>query len=232
MKEKNKFDQVVGHRVDNWHGVKTPALVILQGKFCTLEPIDLDKHAKKLFENLSLNNEGESWTYLPYGPFTQFDEFYNWLKVTNAEADTQLYAILDQKLIPVGIAGYLRINPEHGVIEVGHLHYSKLLKRTPATTEAMYLLMCHAFDTCGYRRYEWKCNSLNEPSRNAALRLGFKFEGTFRQNNVFKNYNRDTDWFSILDSEWQRIKLCLERWLDPTNFDTNGQQINSLKGYS
>jgi RimJ/RimL family protein N-acetyltransferase len=139
-----------------------------------------------------------------------------------------LYAISNNNNLPIGIAGYLRINPEHGVIEVGHLHYSKLLQKTPAATEVMYLMMRYIFDDLGYRRYEWKCNSLNEASKNAALRLGFKFEGIFRQSNVFKKYNRDTAWFSIIDSEWIAIKERFHRWLDPNNFDAKGKQIISL----
>lgn len=228
MSEKNEFNQDVGLAVNHWHGVKTPSVVAMKGKFCTLEPIDVNRHAEKLFENLSIDNKGESWTYLPYGPFANAQEFCAWLKKTNAEVGTQLYVILDQYSSPVGVCGYLRTDPTHGVIEVGHLHYSSLIKRSPTTTEAMYLMMCHAFDHFGYRRYEWKCNSFNEPSKNAALRLGFKFEGTFRQHCVFKGRNRDTDWFSILDNEWPKVKQRLERWLDAANFDASGQQINSL----
>ena len=142
--------------------------------------------------------------------------------------DTQLYAILNTDHMPIGIAGFLRINPEHGTIEIGHLHYSKLLQRTPAATEAMFLLMRYAFDDLNYRRYEWKCNSLNIPSIKSALRLGFKFEGIFRQSNVFKGHNRDTAWYSIIDSEWPALKDKLQHWLDPKNFDQDGKQIFSL----
>lgn len=228
MNEKNEFNQAVGNSIANWRCVEKPAQKIMRGKFCFLEPIDVDKHAEKLFENLSIDNLGESWTYLPYGPFANNSEFCKWIKTITLEQDTQLYSILNNKNEPIGIAGFLRINPEHGVIEVGHLHYSKLLQRTPAATEAMYLMMSHAFDDLGYRRYEWKCNSLNEASRSAALRLGFKFEGIFRQSNIFKNRNRDTAWFSILDGEWPEIKEKFQRWLSPSNFHANGQQIQSL----
>jgi RimJ/RimL family protein N-acetyltransferase len=228
MNEKNEFNQIAGHPVKNWQPVKMPAQAIMQGKYCILEPINIDKHTEKLFENLLIENQGESWTYLPYGPFKNNDEFSAWIKATNAEQDTELYAILNIHHIPIGIAGYLRINPGHGVIEVGHLHFSKLLQKTPAATEAMYLMMRHAFDDLGYRRYEWKCNSLNEASRNAALRLGFTFEGIFRQSNVFKNRNRDTAWFSIIDSEWPAIKEKLQQWLDLKNFDSDGNQVKRL----
>ncbi|MGB6976792.1 MAG: GNAT family protein [Gammaproteobacteria bacterium] len=202
----------------------------MKGRYCLLEPLDIDKHAAQLFDSLAIDNKGESWTYLPYGPFSTCDEFRNWLKATTAEIDTVLYAIVDAKTqLPIGICGYLRINPEHGVIEVGDLHYSKLLKKTPTATEAMYLMMYHAFEELKYRRYEWKCNSLNQASRDAAERLGFKFEGIFRQNNIFKGRNRDTAWFSIIDSEWPGIKERLQKWLSPSNFDKNGNQIVTLR---
>jgi RimJ/RimL family protein N-acetyltransferase len=131
--------------------------------------------------------------------------------------------------VPIGISGYLRINPEDGSIEVGHLHFSKLLQKTPAATEAMYLMMQYAFDNLKYRRYEWKCDSLNQPSRDAALRLGFKFEGIFRQHMVRKDRNRDTAWFSIIDSEWPSLKEKFQKWLQPNNFDDHGYQRISLR---
>src|SRR5690606_34325776 len=138
-------------------------------------------------------------------------------------------AILNrQTAAPIGICGYLRINPTHGSIEIGHLHYSKLLKQTPAATEAMFLLMQYAFDTLHYRRYEWKCHSLNQASRRAAERLGFTFEGIFRQCNVFKGHNRDTAWFSIIDKEWPALKGKFQRWLRADNFDVNGKQLTRL----
>jgi RimJ/RimL family protein N-acetyltransferase len=227
MVEKNEFNQPVGQLVNNWRGAKLPELITMQGKFCVLELLNIENHADSLFENLSIDNKGESWTYLPYGPFENKTTFRIWLKEKVAELDTRLYVILNNNN-PIGIAGYLRINLEHGVIEVGHLHYSKLLQQTSAATEAMYLMMCYAFDDLGYRRYEWKCNSLNQASHNAALRLGFKFEGIFRQNHVFKNRNRDTTWFSIIDSEWLPIKQRFQRWLDSSNFDKNHKQIKRL----
>src|SRR5262249_23531809 len=130
--------------------------------------------------------------------------------------------------LPIGKASYLRINPLHGVIEIGHLHFSKFLKRTAAATEAIYLMIQHLFDELGYRRCEWKCNALNQASRKAALRFGFKFEGIFRQNYVLKSHNRDTAWFSIIDNEWPQLKEKFQKWLDPNNFDCNGKQIIKL----
>lgn len=198
----NEFSQPVGQEISNWQPRERPAVKSLLGKFCNLEPIDINKHATHLYRNLLAGNSGESWTYLPYGPFDDVEAFNQWLKHTMLDKDTLLYAVIDtQSNEPVGIAGYLRIHPDQGSIEVGHLHYPKFLKKSPAATEAMYLMMSYAFDELYYRRYEWKCNSLNQPSRNAALRFGFTFERTFRQCNVFKNRNRDTAWFSIIDSE-------------------------------
>ncbi len=207
MNGRNEFNQILDEKIEDWKSAKWPAYKILQGKYCQLEPMMIDKHAVQLFHSLSLDNKGESWTYLPYGPFDSYDEFRVWLERNMAYPDTFLYVILDiNRKLPIGISGYLRITPEHGSIEVGHLHFSKLLKRTRAATEAMYLMMHFAFDELGYRRYEWKCNALNQPSRDAAERFGFKFEGIFRQHNIFKERNRDTAWFSIIDKEWPTLK--------------------------
>lgn len=225
MYPKNEFGQLVGYPIENWQPLKRPEKSLIKGNYCIIEPIDLDKHAEKLFDVLSIDNQGESWTYLPYGPFATAGEFKDWLMVTMAEEATQLYAILDGKTSAIlGIFGYLRINPKHGVIEIGHVHFSTLLKQTPMATEAIYLFLRHAFSTHGYRRCEWKCNHLNEASKRAAERFGFTFEGIFRQSNVFKYQNRDTAWYSIIDSEWPALKDKFEKWLDPGNFSESGKQ--------
>jgi RimJ/RimL family protein N-acetyltransferase len=230
MHEKNQFNQSLGFLVEHWATRERPTKVIMHGRYCTLEKLDLNQHAAVLFQALSTNNQGESWTYLPYGPFNTLDEFIRWARETIADKETILYAIVDPKTKgPIDICAYLRINPEHGVVEVGHLHYSALLKQTPAATETMFLMMHYALEELKYRRYEWKCNALNEPSKQSALRLGFQFEGTFRQSNVFKNRNRDTAWFSIVDSEWPAIKARFERWLDTNNFDQHGHQKTCLQ---
>jgi RimJ/RimL family protein N-acetyltransferase len=224
MNIKNEFNQIIGYPIKNWQPKAAPSISKMIGNYCELELLDIAKHAKKLFNSLSLGNDGSSWTYLPYGPFATFEDFSLWLQKTSDVSDTVLYAILGKHGLPIGIAGYLRINPEHGAIEIGHLHFSKRLQKTPAATEAMYLMMSYVFDELGYRRYEWKCDSLNQPSRNAAERYGFKFEGIFRQCNVFKGRNRDTAWFSIIDSEWPTIKNKFINWLNPKNFDDVGNQ--------
>ncbi len=225
--EKNEFDQPVGFKIENWAPVKRPPGITLQGQYCTLELTNIDQHAVPLFEAFSQNDS--SWTYLSGGPFKNLEEFQTWFKKIVSDPDCIFYTILDPKTrLPIGVTAYLRIVPDHGVIEVGHLHFSNALKQTPAATEAMYLMMKHVFDDLGYRRYEWKCNNLNEASKNAALRLGFKFEGIFRQLLVAKGHNRDTAWFSIIDNEWPELKKRFERWLNPDNFDAQGKQVKRL----
>jgi RimJ/RimL family protein N-acetyltransferase len=175
------------------------------------------------------------WTYLPYGPFPTETEYTDWLQARATESDPLFFTVIDLQRDTgpagaVGLVAYLRITPLQGCIEVGHLAYSPLLQRSPAATEAMYLMMRQAFDL-GYRRYEWKCDSLNAPSRAAALRLGFTFEGLFRQATVVRGRNRDTTWFSVIDSEWPTLRTAFERWLDPTNFDATGRQRASLASF-
>jgi len=164
------------------------------------------------------------WTYLPYGPFDTLESYRAWMEGMCRRSDPLFYAIVDRETgRAVGLAAYLRIDPASGSIEVGHLNFSPLLQRTPASTESMYLMMERAFNL-GYRRYEWKCDALNGPSRSAAQRLGFSFEGIFRQATVVKGRNRDTAWFSVIDQEWPTLKEAFQRWLHPTNFDEMGKQ--------
>lgn len=168
------------------------------------------------------------WLYLPYGPFDSLQSYREWMVSFCNDSDPLFYAILDSKTTnALGVASYLRIDTNNGVIEVGHLAYSPLLQRTRTATEAMYLMMQHAFEL-GYRRYEWKCNSLNMPSRAAAERLGFTFEGIFRQAAVIKGRNRDTAWYSIIDKEWPALKQAFETWLADDNFDADGRQKVAL----
>ena len=201
----------------------------MQGRLCRLEPLDVAKHAAALHEAHALDREGRNWTYLPYGPFASAADYTRWVEWAAAQEDPQFYGIVERVTErPVGAASYLRIEPAMGVIEVGHLAFSPALQRTPAATEAMYLMMRRVFDELGYRRYEWKCDSLNAPSVAAARRLGFRFEGTFRQAVVIKGRNRDTTWLSIIDREWPAVKQALEAWLAPANFDPAGAQRRRL----
>lgn len=228
MHDKNEFGQLLGMVVENWLPRERPNHEIIQGKYCILEPIQIDRHAEKLYAAFAFDNRGESWTYLAYGPFASLNEFSDWITATLSE--TLLYAILNAETQdPLGVVGFSRINPQHGVLEIGHVHFSKWLKKTPLATEAIYLMLRHVFDKYGYRRCEWKCNNLNEASKRAAERFGFTFEGIFRQNFVFKNRNRDTAWFSILDHEWPKLKARFEKWLSPQNFTPSGKQILKLQ---
>lgn len=229
MQQTNEFDQILGVPVENWRGCEKPVQSILAGNYCELKPIDINHHSSSLYKILGVDNPPSSWTYLPYGPFNSLNEFQTWLRCTTTTDDTMLYAIHDvNSKQPIGISGYLRINPQHGSIEIGHLHFSELLKRTRLATEAIYLMMRHVFDELGYRRCEWKCNSLNKASCRAAERFGFQFEGIFRQYGVFKGRNRDTAWYSVIDSEWQTLNAKFLKWLDADNFDRSGQQILKL----
>ncbi len=200
----------------------------MQGRFCRIEPLDADLHAESLYAANSLDTEGRMWTYLPYGPFDTLDSYRSWVESVCNSNDPLFHAILDNRTgRAVGVASYLRIDSRNGCIEVGHLGYSPLLQRTPAATEAMFLMMERVFDL-GYRRYEWKCNALNLPSCRAAERLGFSYEGIFRQAVIVKGRNRDTAWYAMIDTEWPALREAFRRWLHPENFDEQGKQRTRL----
>ncbi len=201
----------------------------MRGQYCLVEPLAVDRHAAELHAANRGDHTGRNWTYLSADGFTSLDAFCDWLRSVSASADPMFHAILDGTSgDAVGLAAYLRIDPDNGSIEIGHLNFSPRLQRTPSATEAMFLMMRRAFDELGYRRYEWKCDALNAPSRRAAERFGFRFEGIFRQALVYKGRNRDTAWFSIVDGEWPALRAAYERWLGPDNFDPNGKQRQHL----
>lgn len=226
--ELNQLNQPVGLVVENWTPPPHPPHEAMAGRLCRLEPLDPQRHAAELYAANALDREGRSWTYLPYGPFASLEEYRSWLEQSCRASDPLFYAIVDANTgTAMGVASYLRITPASGSIEVGHLNYSPLLQRTPAATEAMYLMMAHAFEL-GYRRYEWKCNALNAPSRAAAQRLGFSFEGVFRHATVIKGRNRDTAWYAAIDVEWPALKAAFEQWLTADNFDEAGKQRTKL----
>lgn len=226
----NEHGQPIGLAVPDWRGARPPSRETIAGTHCRLEPLDADRHAEPLFRAYAADPKGINWTYLPYGPFADPGSYRTWLTHRQAARDECFFAIVDAKSdAPVGVAAYLRIFPETGSIEVGHLSHSPALQRTVASTEAMYLMMKRVFDAWGYRRYEWKCDSRNAPSRAAATRLGFRYEGVFRKLMVVKGRNRDTAWFSIVDEEWPGIRAAFEAWLDPANFDVRGQQRRRLE---
>ncbi len=201
----------------------------MEGRYCRVEPLDPGRHAAELHAANCEDRDGRNWTYLPYGPYAALEEYRRWTETVCCADDPLFHAIVDRPSgRAVGVASYMRIDPAVGVIEVGGINYAPPLQRKPAATEAMYLMMRRAFDELGYRRYEWKCDTLNAPSRAAAERLGFRFEGIFRQATIYKNRNRDTAWFSIIDREWPALKRAFERWLEPENFDAAGKQRHRL----
>ena len=209
---------------------KLPSKKKLIGKYCFLEPINIRKHSKDLYKNYSLDKKNVIWTYLPYGPFKSHGSFKKWLKSFCLNKDPFFYAIYSKKHNQYcGMASYLRITPEHGSIEVGHINYSPILQNTTEGTETMYLMMKNAFEVLGNRRYEWKCNNLNSASKYAAERLGFKFEGIFRQMFIFKGSNRDTAWYSIIDKEWPNYKKKYLSYLKKSNFTKANRQRKRLK---
>ncbi|MEM8499408.1 MAG: GNAT family protein [Pseudomonadota bacterium] len=219
----------VGLAVDNWEPRIAPPKTTMSGQYCKLEPFDTQRHAQDLYAAFALDTQRRNWAYMPYGPFESFEEFTHWCSNTCTGEDPLFHAIIDLgNNQATGVASYLRIAAAIGSIEVGHIHFSPLLQGTRLATEAMYLMMRRVFDELSYRRYEWKCNALNTPSCKAAERLGFQFEGIFRQATISKNRNRDTAWFSILDHEWPVLKQGFERWLAEGNFAEDGQQIKSL----
>lgn len=220
----NPAGQPLGIPLVGWTPPPLPKRETIHGRFCRLEPLDPDIHAASLFAANQLDKHGINWTYLPYGPFASFGEYTTWMEQNCLGNDPLFFAICDlASEEAVGLASYLRIAPASGSIEVGHLNFSPKLQKTPAATEAMVLMMTRAFEL-GYRRYEWKCNSLNEPSRAAAQRLGLSFEGVFRQHMVVKGRNRDTAWYAATDSQWPELRAAYEKWLSPDNFDEAGQQ--------
>jgi RimJ/RimL family protein N-acetyltransferase len=225
----NDLGQPIGFPVEGWTARQMPPRTAMTGRFCRVEPLDAGRHAGELYAANREDRDGRMWTYLPWGPYGGFDEYLAAIEAGLRREDFVTYAVIDAASgKAVGVASYLNINVTAGSIEVGGIAYAPALQRQPAGTEAMFLMMRRVFDELGYRRYEWKCNALNAPSRAAAQRYGFRFEGIFRQADVVKGRNRDTAWFSIIDSEWPGIKAAFERWLDPGNFDGEGRQRMSL----
>lgn len=229
MPRTNELGQPIGHPLGDWKAPPRPPREPMLGRFCQIETIDPSRHAADLHAANRSDELGRLWTYMSYGPFASFAAYETWMKHTCLGEDPMFHAIVDVKSgRALGVASYLRIDPGNGSIEVGHICYSPPLQRTPLATEAMFLMMQRAF-ALGYRRYEWKCDALNEPSRRAALRLGFTFEGVFRQATHYKGRNRDTAWYSIIDAEWPRLRSAYEAWLAPTSFDDQGRQRASLQ---
>jgi RimJ/RimL family protein N-acetyltransferase len=211
----------------NWKPAPYPRPLNLRGRYVTLEPLDSARHGIDLWD--AINGHDELWAWLPGVPAPSASALTESLEQwREAERAILLAIVPNETTRAAGWASYMRIVPAHGAIEVGNILFSPALQRTRAATEAMYLMARYVFDDLGYRRFEWKCNAENAPSRSAALRLGFKFEGIFRQHMVVKGLNRDTAWFSMLDHEWPERKRAFETWLEPENFDESGRQRRSL----
>lgn len=222
----------IGFPLKDWSARECPPKTAIDGRYCRVVPIDPAQHAADLHEANLKDRDGGIWTYLPYGPFASLDDYRAWVVATCLGEDPLFHAILDKASgKAVGVASYLRIEPAVGVIEVGHINYAPELQKTAAATEAMYLLMRRVFDELGYRRYEWKCDALNAGSCAAAARLGFQFEGIFRQATIYKGRNRDTAWFGMTDQDWPDIRRRMEAWLDPKNFNAQGRQVKSLSEF-
>jgi len=226
----NELGQPVGPAVPGWTRRALPPRTPMKGRFCTIEPLAL-AHADALHAANRLDAEGRNWTYLFDAPFASAEEYRAWVAKAMKTEDPLFHAIVDADGRPVGVGAFMRIDPAHGVIEIGHLHFSRAMQRTPVATEAIYRMLRRAFDELGYRRVEWKCDSLNAPSRAAALRFGFTYEGLFRQAIVYKGRNRDTTWYSIVDAEWPERRAAYEHWLAPSNFDAEGRQRQKLSAF-
>lgn len=215
----------------NWQPRPAPQRQPLAGRFVRLEPLDPGQHGDALWQALQgPSGDPALWDYLPYGPFASREAFDAWLAGNAQSADPLFFSVID---LPsgraLGLFSFLRITPKDGCIEIGHIAFGQAMQRTPASTEAVWLLARHAFDDLGYRRLEWKCNALNARSLRAAERLGFVYEGTFRQHMLVKGRNRDTAWFAIIDGEWPRCRVAFERWLASANFDAAGRQQQRLE---
>lgn len=226
--------QPVGQLLSGWVPRQLPTAAVLQGRYCRLERLSTDQHAEQLFTADRHDVDGSSWTYLPYGPFVDLASYRAWVDEVSHSESFIFYAVIGTDSAtpdpgPLGVASYMRVDPEMGSVEVGHVHYSPLLQRQRAATDAQFVLMSHAFDELGYRRYEWKCDALNAASQTAARRLGFCYEGTFRQDKVIKGRSRDTAWYSITDAEWPHVRQALTTWLAPENFSDGDRQKRSLQ---
>lgn len=227
----NEYDQPVGLDLPDWTKRSRPCADRLEGQYCRLEHLDFKKHKDDLFEAYR-NTEASSWTYLPHGPFQDEEVFSLYLSAIAASNDPFHYAIIDYANgKAMGSLSLMRIDTYSGVVEVGHIIYSDALKKSRVATETQYLLMRYVFDDLGYRRYEWKCDALNAPSRAAASRLGFQYEGIFRNAVIYKNRTRDTAWYAMIEEDWPALKEAFCSWLNEDNFDEEGRQISKLEHF-
>lgn len=226
----NEYQQSVGEPLKDFTTGTFPDVKVLEGRVARLEHLDIAKHFEAIFDFCVTNGEPRDWTYLPVGPFETKMEVRQWLEQLAMINNAYIFVIYDKNVNKVqGLFSLMSINPSVRTIEMGYVIYSPSLQKSIVATEAQYLAMQYVFEVLEYRRYEWRCDKLNERSNRAALRLGFSFEGTFRQATVYKGRTRDTNWYSILDKEWERQKQQFQNWLSISNFDADGHQIKSLK---
>jgi RimJ/RimL family protein N-acetyltransferase len=210
-----------------WKPARHPQRMALEGISVTLEPVDPTRHARALYA--AADGAPSIWDYLPYGPFENREAFTEWLEARAASEDPLFFALVDRGASAArGMASYMRMVPEHGVIEIGHIWFAPVMQRTRQATEAIFILARHAFDDLGYRRLEWKCDALNAASKRAAERFGFVYEGVFRQHMVIKGRNRDTAWYAMTDGDWPLRRAAFESWLAPDNFNQADRQRESL----
>ena len=208
-----------------------PDLRPIHGRWIRLDPVNVERHAAGLYQSFAGQDpEGHLWTYMAYGPFASAEIFKEWLKQRQAARDPWFYAFVNRETgVALGMGAFMRADAASGAIEIGNIWLSPSLQRTREGTEAIYLMIRHCFDDLGVRRLEWKCDALNEPSRRAALRYGFTFEGIFRQHFIIKGRNRDTAWYAMLDKEWPAARAGFEAWLSDTNFDAQGKEKAKLR---
>ena len=228
---KRTVERPVGAVVDPLPAGNAPDMRPLHGRWVWLEPVSVAKHTQALFESfVDADPHGHVWTYMGYGPWEPFEDFAEWLKGREAARDPWFYAFIRRDTGQAcGMGAFMRCDAANGVIEIGHIWMSPSLQKTREATEAIYLMIRHCFDDLGVRRLEWKCDSLNAPSRRAAERFGFTFEGIFRQHMIIKGRNRDTAWYAMLDKDWHRVWEGFEAWLRPENFDDEGRQKAKLQ---
>ncbi|MBW8639250.1 GNAT family N-acetyltransferase [Hoeflea sp. WL0058] len=220
----------MARNLEHWTGCPRPERKALEGRFARLEPLSAARHGDGLFSAATVDDAAARFTYLPEVPPSSRADFQPWLDTAQASDDPLYFVVIDrEKGVVGGRQTLMRITEGMGVIEIGHIYWSSMIARTPVTTEAFFLFARHVFDTLGYRRFEWKCDNANGPSKRAALRFGMTPEGVFRQAAVVKGKNRDTAWFSIIDGEWPVLRNAFEQWLDPANFDSEGRQIRRLE---
>jgi RimJ/RimL family protein N-acetyltransferase len=225
QEQPSRIRQLSGEPLADASAAPRPERTELEGRYVRVEPLDVDRHGEELWRVAGDPAADSTWDYLGYGPWRSKDDYFAWVRVQQASPDPFFFAFRDRSSgMAVGVASLMRITPEARSIEIGHIWLSPVLQKTCAATEAIYLLIKYAMDGLGNRRMEWKCNALNAGSRRAARRYGFTFEGIFYQCVLVKGRNRDTAWYSILDSEWPAIRAGFEAWLDPANFDETGRQ--------